>query len=89
MQKSFIEALNSEIEYAKERYQEAKKEVLSNLKDNNSDIDLIREVNTFYDFGAAYAMRVDNLTKYATKIKTLYEVKQMYEWYQKEENKND
>lgn len=79
MEKSFIEALTDEISRAEERYDEARQEAIKNLES---------EIVTHAEWGAAYITHIDNVTSYAMKIKTLYEVKHIYEFYQKEENKN-
>lgn len=83
MEKTFIEALDNEILKAKENYKKAKTETLSNFKDDN----FMSEIHIFTDFGAAYATRIDNITRYATEIKTLYNIKNIYEYYQTEELK--
>lgn len=83
MEKSFFEALDNEIKKAEENYQEAKNQVLSNFKRDN----IFSEVNTFTEFGAAYATHIEQVTRYATEIKTLYKLKRIYEYYQAEELK--
>lgn len=80
MQKTFIEALENEIKKAEENYQEAKNQVLINFKRDN----IFSEIHTFTEFGAAYATHIDQITRYATEIKTLYHVKLVYEYYQKQ-----
>lgn len=83
MKKSFIEALNEQISRAEKNYREAQDEAIKNLKSEN----IFSDVHNHVEFGAAYSAHIDNVTRYATEIKTLYEVKQMYEYYQAEELK--
>lgn len=83
MKKTFLEALDNEIKKAEENYKAAKTETLSNFKSDN----IYSEIHTFTDFGAAYATHIDKITRYATEIKTLYQIKNMYEYYQAEELK--
>lgn len=83
MQKTFIETLNEEIKKAEENYKEAKETTFKSLNRET----IYSEVHTFTEFGAAYALHVDNITRYATEIKTLYQVKMMYEYYQDKELK--
>lgn len=74
MKKSFIEELNRQIEIAIEKYNQAKAEAIKNLSDDN----IYSGVHDHVEFGAAYVTHIDKVSIYAAKIKTLNEVKALY-----------
>ena len=82
MKKSFIEALNEQISRAEKKYREAQDEAIKNLKSEN----IFSDVHNHVEFGAAYTAHIDKITRYATEIKTLHEIKHMYEYFENKEN---
>lgn len=76
MANTYIEYLRDEFEIAKSDFEKAKREATDDLKQM-----------TFYaavDRGAAYDSRIDRVTIAATKLKTLADNIQAYEYFQKE-----
>lgn len=84
MKKTFIEELNERIKEAEGAYSEAKRDIIGTI-----GVEGVRNIHVFSDYGAAYATNIDKLTIYATKIKTLYEVKNAYEYITKTEKENE
>ena len=84
MVKTFMEALDEEIKKAEGSYSEVKRDIIGIINTEGN-----RNIHAFSDYGAAYATNIDKLTIYATKIKTLHEIKNIYEYFQKAEGENE
>jgi hypothetical protein len=76
MNPEFMKDINEKIKWTEERYTEAKATVIKEIGNN----DIFTNVN----FGAAYATHIDNVTRYASELKLLREIKVMYIYYHKE-----
>lgn len=76
MNNGFLDALNNKIEEAESNYNKAREAAIDELKPN---------VHLYNDFGAAYVTHIDHVTRYATELKTLHEVKRTYLFFNKEE----
>lgn len=72
MEDTFLQTLIKQFEATKTNYNEAREKAIKNL-DNNI---------TFHcEFGAAYSTHIDDVTRYATELKTLQIVIDMYKYY--------
>ena len=69
--------LDKMITKAEERYTEAKQNAIRDLQ--NIDI------NQAVSFGAGYYTKIDAVTRYATELQTLYNVRNMVEYYENEQ----
>lgn len=76
MANTYIEYLQEEFKRAKQEFEKAKRETADELGGMNHF--------TAVDFGAAYASRIDRVTVAATKLRTIADVMQTYEYFQKE-----
>lgn len=76
MANAYIEYLQEEFERAKQEFEKAKREAADELGGMNHF--------TAVDFGAAYASHIDKVTVAATKLKTLADAIQAYEYFEKE-----
>lgn len=80
MSNNFTEFLNQEIQEAIKEFEEAKKEVIN-------QIESISYYNAA-DFGAAYYSKIDTITKVGQKLYTLYDVKRVYQYFEKQAKEN-
>lgn len=78
--KSFLEVLNKKIAIAEENYKTAQELSMQNLK----TCSIYNDAHYHVKYGAASYTHIDQVTKYATEMKTLYEIKKIYESCQKE-----
>ena len=77
--KTFKEDLQRKIDDATEKFEQAKKDAIKELETMNC--------RTAIDFGAAYATHIDNVTRYASRLVSLAEMMDAYNYYDKQEQK--
>lgn len=72
MENTFLQALTKQFEATKTNYNKAREKAIKNLENN---------ITSHCESGAAYSTHIDNVTRYATELKTLQIVIDMYKYY--------